>query len=144
MWFRREKRYKPDDISISLFPYQRQTHSTLGFISSKIVIDRSKPMMYSYIYGERIVHIRKTRTHANETQFREFSQKRSLVCIGLWLHTISSSSVSILLASARFSDFSNIPSTYGSRILRTENVRAARARGVLRMLAITFTFVLSS
>lgn len=124
-----------------------RSHSMLNFISSKMVIDRLKSIWYTVIYLwrniatiERIVHPRETRTHANETQFREFSRKHSLVRTGLWLHTTSSSSVSILLLVGE--DFSNIPSTYGSRILRTENVRAAKARGVLRMLAITFTFVL--
>lgn len=42
------------------------------------------------------------------------------------------------------SDFSNIPSTYGSRILRAENVRAAKATSVPRMLPITFSLALSS
>ena len=53
-----------------------------------------------------------------------------------WVDTTSWLGVFILLSSSSM-DFSNMPSTYGSRILPTENVRV-EVPSVLRMLPITF------
>lgn len=90
--------------------------------------------------------------HANETQFREFPRnirRRHAPGITTAHRRVGDILVrrfhTSMIAGERFSDFSNIPSTYGSRILRTENIRAPpRSPGAcFACYRLPFTFILS-